>query len=357
LLKKERGIAMTREELAGKTKQKLTEIAKSLGIRGISKLTREDLIEHILLLDPPFSANPEKEKEISQHLQNSLSGTDHLYIQPSLPENLTGVAVIDQNETQIPSTYNDTKIVLMVRDPYWLHTYWSISQSAIDYISENLQHWNQVALILRIYDITGNQNFDGTNSNYYFDIHVDHEIFNWYIHVGGPNRSFCVDLGFIQENGSFYTITRSNIVTTPRDNISEIVDEEWMSIEEDFLKLYRLAGAGQANSSAELVESLIKRLEREMGSAAVSSLSSPAGQAPSERKFWLVLNTELILYGATEADAIVKVQGEPISLRPDGTFTLRFALPDGTQFIPVTADSADGIDSITITPVVSKQTN
>ena len=77
---------------------------------------------------------------------------------------------------------------------------------------------------------------------------------------------------------------------------------------------------------------------------------------PKERKFWLVLNTELIVYGATEPDAVVKVQGEQISLRPDGTFTLRYALPDGVQYIPVAANSADGIDTITITPIVTKQT-
>ena len=67
---------MTREELAGKTKTKLVEIAKLLGVKGVSKLTRDDLIEHILLLDPPFSANPNQEKEISQHLNNTQVDTE-----------------------------------------------------------------------------------------------------------------------------------------------------------------------------------------------------------------------------------------------------------------------------------------
>jgi len=34
----------------------------------------------------------------------------------------------------------------------------------------------------------------------------------------------------------------------------------------------------------------------------------------------------------------------------------RFALPDGKQEIPVTAQSADKVDTITITPVVEKKT-
>ncbi|MCL6589130.1 MAG: DUF4912 domain-containing protein [Firmicutes bacterium] len=347
---------MTREELAGKTKQNLIEIAKGLGVKGTSKLTRGDLIEHILLLDPPFSANPDQEKEIAQHLESTLAMNGIQYAMPPLPEHLTTVAVEEEYQT-IPPNYNDTRIVLLVRDPYWLYTYWNISQETKERISNTIKKWDQIPLLLRVYDTT-NQKFDGVNSNYYFDIAVDHATTNWYIHVGSPNRTFCVDLGFIQDNGNFYTIARSNFVTTPRDNISDIVDEEWMIIEEDFRRLYRLAGGGLGNSSAELVESLIQRLEREIGSGAVSSLFSPGKKLqPAERKFWFVLNTELIVYGATEPDAQVIVQGEPIKLRPDGTFTLRYALPDGNQVIPVTARSRDGIDSITIIPVVSKQTN
>lgn len=346
---------MTREELAGMKKPQLIEIAKSLGVKGTSKLTRDDLIEHILLLDPPFSANQNQEKEISQHLNNTLVGTEPFYVQPPLPDHLIGTTIAENREVQIPQNYNDTGIVLMVRDPYWLYAYWSVNQQTKDHLSALHGRWEDLPLALRVYDTT-NVDFNGLNSNYYFDIHLNHYANNWYIHVGGPNRTFCVDLGFFQSDGNFYTIVRSNTVTTPRDNVSDVIDEEWMVIEEDFKRLYRLAGGELGNSSAELVESLIKRLEREIGSGAVSSLASPVKFQPKERRFWLVLNTELIVYGATEPDAQVFIQNEPIKLRPDGTFSIRFALPDGTQTIPVTANSADGIDSITITPIVSKQT-
>ena len=350
-------MAMTREELAGKSKPDLITIAKSLEIKGTSKMSKEDLINHILLLDPPFSASPEREQEISQHLENSKFSPDSLYSQPPLPEHLTGILVHhDDSQIMIPSNYADTKIALMVRDPYWLYAYWEINQATRDHISKTVTDWEKVSLILRVYDIT-NVDFNGSNSNYFFDINLYQDPTNWYIHVGGPNRNFCVDLGFIQANGAFFTITRSNVVTTPRDNVSDIIDEEWMVIESDFNRLYRLSGGGlPGNSSAELIESLLKRLEREMGSGAVSSLSSPVKYQPKERKFWLILNTELIVYGATEPDAKVFIQNEPIKLRPDGSFTMRFALPDGVQKIPVTAHSADGIDTITITPIVTKET-
>jgi hypothetical protein len=348
---------MTREELAGKNKQSLMEIAKSIGIKGAYKLTRDDLIEHILLLDPPFSANPIQDQEIAQHLETVLQSPELSFTQPAIPGDFHGVATLEEQfeQNHLPD-YDDTRIVLMVRDPYWLYSYWNTSQETRDYISRMIKPWDQLPLTLRVYDITDLHDFNGFNSNFSFDIGINQHTMNWYIHVGGPNRTFCVDLGFIQDNGNFYTISRSNIVTTPRDNVSEVIDEEWMIIEEDFRRLYYLAGGPQNHSSAELVESLIKRLEREMGSAAVSSLSSPSKLPLKERNFWLVLNTELIVYGATEPDAHVTIQGEPIQLRPDGTFTMRFALPDGVQTIPVVGQSADGIDTITITPEVSKYT-
>ena len=54
--------------------------------------------------------------------------------------------------------------------------------------------------------------------------------------------------------------------------------------------------------------------------------------------------------------ARVKVQGKEIKLRPDGTFSLRFALPDGKQVIPAEATSSDGIDTRRITPIVTRKT-
>jgi hypothetical protein len=58
--------------------------------------------------------------------------------------------------------------------------------------------------------------------------------------------------------------------------------------------------------------------------------------------FWLQVNVELIVYGATDPDAQVTVAGRPVELRPDGTFSLRFSLPDGDYELPVAAVSADG---------------
>jgi hypothetical protein len=73
------------------------------------------------------------------------------------------------------------------------------------------------------------------------------------------------------------------------------------------------------------------------------ALSSPTGGgAQDEKAFWLRLNAELIIYGATEPDARLTLGGQPVQLRPDGTFSCRFALPDGEHEVEVTAISVAG---------------
>jgi hypothetical protein len=78
---------------------------------------------------------------------------------------------------------------------------------------------------------------------------------------------------------------------------------------------------------------------------AVTGISSPSGKAaPSAKGFWFNVNAELIVYGATERDATVSIGGRKIKLRADGSFSYRFALPDGNYEMPVVAISADETD-------------
>jgi hypothetical protein len=60
------------------------------------------------------------------------------------------------------------------------------------------------------------------------------------------------------------------------------------------------------------------------------------------RKFWLVADAELIIYGATEPDATVTIGGRPVQLNPDGTFRFQMSFQDGVIDFPIMAVAADG---------------
>jgi hypothetical protein len=100
--------------------------------------------------------------------------------------------------------------------------------------------------------------------------------------------------------------------------------------------------------SLEITELIRRRLAHEissLGISSLSSLSSPFGGAGQPRGFWFNVNAELIIYGATEPGAKVTLAGREINLRSDGSFSYRFALPDGKYDLPAVAVSADGTDA------------
>ena len=190
----------------------------------------------------------------------------------------------------------------------------------------------------------------------YQDIEVHGLINNWYIHADRPDTEFFAELG-VRVEGRFVALLRSNRVRTPRAGMSDMVDEEWVSLEEESRMIYVLSGGGTPGAgSVALQEMMEQRWLGEIGSGAVSSFFGSGQFREQERGFWCRLDAELVVYGATLPEARVTLQGRPVSLRPDGTFTARFALPDGRQEIPVTFVSPDGVEQVTITPTVTRRT-
>ncbi|HHT9114798.1 MAG TPA: DUF4912 domain-containing protein [Candidatus Wunengus sp. YC65] len=169
---------------------------------------------------------------------------------------------------ELPDSYGDNRIVLMVRDPEWLFTYWELRQDVIDSARNTLIPLAEGAkTILRVYDVT-DIIFNGYNAHKYFDIEVAGGVRSWYIHAGEPNRSFCVDIGFLAPDGTFRVLSRSNIVRTPRMGVSGVVDEEWMSIEEFYEKAYVPMGRG-------ISESVFERARTNWQEALKEGVSSP----------------------------------------------------------------------------------
>lgn len=278
------------------------------------------------------------------------------------PENtevkIKHITPVERHETTIPEKYADDKIVLMTRDPNWCYVYWDLSLGLMESKAKIINE--RYDLVLRVYDIT-DVNFDGSNSHKFVDIQVNGEAGNWYINVWDAGRSYIVDIGYKTASGRFVLLARSNAVVAPSDDVSQYTDEEWMVVDEDFEELFRLSGGGgggvRLGASEGIKSRLQSELSAELASGGVSSFSSPAGGGYNKKRgFFLNADTELILYGNTESDASLTVKGEKVDLRPDGSFSLRFHLPNGVINLPVEATSSDKVDKITIKISVERKT-
>lgn len=263
----------------------------------------------------------------------------------------------------LPKSYGDTKIAILPRDPLWIYAYWEVSSGAIASLSKKLgdERFNVSRWMLRVHDVTGIQ-FDGSNSHRYFDISVNRDVDNWYINVGETNRAWCVDLGILTPDGEFVLVARSNALIMPRQGVSPITDEQWAMLQQEFERLLKLSGVDQIGKTSFDIAKLMRERWEEIVS--ISLPTSPGGASSwrgkqeevKPKEFWLKADTELIVYGATEPDAKLTVQKQPVTLRPDGSFSLRFYLPDGKQEYPIEATSADGTMKRQITFVVKRET-
>jgi len=273
------------------------------------------------------------------------------YIVASAQEHLEAPRIADR--------YDDNRIMLFVRDPYWVFGAWDLHPHKPEETARkhnvNLSEFN---IALRVYDVTDVE-FNGVNANKHFDLDVGMTKGSWYINVPQDDRYYVADVGLRNRRGDFYVMARSNVVGTPRHSVSNRKDEEWMIADEDFWTMYALSGGfklKQGAASMELTEMMRARLAGETSSGAISSFGSER-PARARDQFWYRLDCELVVYGATEPDATVTMMGEKVQLRPDGTFTARFALPDGIQVIDTKAVSANKKFEKTITPTVSRGTS
>ena len=279
------------------------------------------------------------------------------------------------NKTGLPLDYGDTKITILPRDPICIFAYWSISKDSYERLKTQYGSdiFDGAKLVIRVYDTT-DISFDGNNANRYFDVFVTPNSDSWYINVGEFNRAWCADIGYLTKEGKFITVARSNKVYMPKYGVSSVTDEQWALLQVEFEKLLRISGVNKIGMSSFDIAKLMRERWEEIVSISLPSShtnipTSSSSTAFQPRKFqqnsqtqkdiknfWLKADTEIIISGATEPDATLTLKGQPVKLSADGTFSLRFYLPNGEDKYSIQATSSDGSMTKTITFEVKKDT-
>jgi len=241
--------------------------------------------------------------------------------------------------------------------------------------------------------------FEKNHSHPIQELALHHDARNWYVPVNKGATSYHAELGYWQHDGHFHVVSRSRETTTPPDVVSVDTSAQFVTIPVDLPftdllnlvrthlrdgeqlaeALHRLQKSGfefpfrvgidfgpwsseqtaaleralggdilrrTQVGSVEITEWLRRRLQEELSSGLFSAFS-PGGASWSgapQKGFWFAVNAELIIYGATEPGAKVTVDGQPITLRSDGTFSFHWAFPDGKYRLPVVAVSPGGDD-------------
>ena len=309
------------------------------------------------------------------------------------------LASVDRDLGELPDGYGESRIVLMPRDPQWAYAYWDVPSEH----KEELRRQGGQQLALRIYDVT-DINIEYQAPHSVQEYLCDEMAREWYLPIPVSDRDYVADIGYRCADGRWLVLARSASVRVPPVYPSDWIEDVFVSVdwEEDLRSktIYTLVppskkkatftgdennevydkvfGMTQSTEAMRIAGSLFGSMQQ-APEAAVSSYIFPSGvgmwavpnvsglnmsgvgfsaSAPPERprKFWLVADAELIVYGATEPDATVTIGDRKIKLNPDGTFRFQMSFQDGIIDYPIKAVAVDGEQTRSIHMNFERQT-
>jgi hypothetical protein len=377
------------------TLRQLRKVASECNISRYSRMRKAQLLEAIKEVLKEKTSQTQSKSKVQEEQQVEAAKFD-----VGQEDKIGGpLSAVDEGIGDLPGGYGESRIVLLPRDPQWSYAYWDIPNEH----KEDLRRQGGQQLALRLYDVT--------------DIHLDYQTPHnvqeylcdemareWYMPIPVSDRDYLVDIGYRCADGRFLVLARSAPVRVPPVYPSDWVEDVFVTVdwEQDLAgrTVYQLVppskrqvpvespiyqeiyGMAQNAEAQRVAGSLFGSMQHVAGSVpgslmmaeqAISSYVFPSGVGmwalPTEsgigfasappvqpRKFWLVADAELIVYGATEPDATVTIGGRKIQLNPDGTFRFQMSFQDGLIDYPIMAVAADGVQTRSIQMKFTRET-
>ena len=352
---------MTSASLKDKRVRDLARMAKQHGVAGWHSMRKDQLIKALIRKARGGLAGPEEpagarrtaavpgmpvDPEVARRIAETRARLERAKSLATRPE---------QGRANRPAR---DRMVLMVRGPHWLHAFWEITPRSITRAQAALgQEWHGARPTLRVLQLENGLQAS-PSERVVREIPVHGGVKNWFIDVREPLRCR-VEIGYRAASGRFHALARSNAVNTPVSSQGDTLDAHWGDIVGDCERIYAMSGGfSPENATPELQELFEERLQRPMGPPA----GRPAAAADAEEgeeqpvDFQLEVDAEMIVYGATQPDAYVTLQGEPVKVQADGTFRVRVEMPNKRQVLPIVASAQDGSARQTVVMAVERNT-
>lgn len=328
--------------------RQLRQMASDLGIGRYSRMLKDQLLSAIQ--------------------RRSDTGADS----PEQPEELRS---IEAEMVPAPRPELQTTVVFLPRDPQWAYVFWELS----DVDRRQAMADGSTQLVLRVADVTG-LGGGAAHQHTLMEVVVNSHATEWYLSVPLSDRDYRVELGYRVASSSWRSLAFSGVARVPALHPSEQVLDQFVPFSLDAMapvsdenfsvpaatagiheRIYQVAtstsrtlGMGRGSEAFHTTDSFSLSDQglhaSGVGRWASGRSESGAGLvAARPRSFWLVADAELVVYGATDPAATLRIGEEIVPLAEDGTFRIQVPFRDGQQLYPITAVAADGEQSRHIT--------
>ncbi len=310
--------------------------------------------------DAPFDASPSSapadssaDAESPAPSEESASAPDAAPVPPPAPGVLSFKEKMRARKILGSPTDENDRLVLSVCDPFWLRACWEATPRRVERIRSAMgQSWHTADPTLRLYRVD-REPHGATRREFVADFPVRGGVNSCYVPVDDPPQSFLVELGYLARDKRFFTLISSAVVETPQ----RYVHDAFGRPEDNELGF-------PTNFDAFVPQ---RRAPRPRFSPTPSEPTfSPGALNGSERRNADAFRSSSDLRVAVDCELVVKVQATPgarvrvkeesIRLKEDGTFSIRYRLPERRHVFPVVATSPDGSETRTIVLAVDRNT-
>jgi hypothetical protein len=336
---------MTAETLKTRSRKSLATLARRQGVSGWHSMTKDELVRALMRLARAKSSAPAtRRRSLSAARRPSARPARNGAATKRKPKQNGQFPVLRSRdlcttevEDRSPSgrtNYIDTAVC----DTHWLRAEWDLTRDSIRRAESKLAaDWHRAVPILRLFEVATDE--AGTVSDRFVkDVPIEAGVNTWYVNVPSEARTFRVHIGYRTEQGRFFAVAKSNVCLMPVLNVSLAAD------------IHGKAGTNghsgadhhPANGRSSDGEKPEMRLGRPLGFSSLAHFGPAASEEREKGEFSFKLETELFIHGSTRPGSCLAVQGDPVELRDDGSFTIRVMQPEGRQVIAFTAMSPRG---------------
>ena len=249
------------------------------------------------------------------------------------------------------------RLVLFVCDSFWLRACWEITPLLVDRVRSAMgRHWYTADPALRVFYVDRDGPGSTGRRELFSEIEIRGGVDNWYVPVDNPPSHFMVELGYRSRDGQFFTLASSNTVQTPQRFVH---DSFGRSTIDDLNSRVRW----DASASGAGIGYAVKPASAKIGPKPAPSEAFPVATGFNRTdvddksvsdEFYV--DAEVVVKGHAAPNTSVSIKDEPITLRPDGTFSVRYSLPERRHVFPVVMSSRDGMETQTIVLSVDRNT-
>ncbi|MEI6350027.1 MAG: DUF4912 domain-containing protein [Verrucomicrobiota bacterium] len=197
----------------------------------------------------------------------------------------------------LPAHYGSKALFLVARDPHWLFCYWDI-----DWEEYPVSRMHDGRVLLKLF------NDDGAEV---YSAEVNVEARNWYIPATKSSAAFYAEIGFVNQEGAWEVIARSNDASTPSDGISDDVADAFATVPYHMAFQKLLDDLHRSMEEGESLMAALSRIQSEGRKLLFALGATPEWTDDQRRVLAAMLGsdlTELLGLGSAEIDKLLRKQ-------------------------------------------------